>query len=332
MKSLKKALVCGAGGFIGNHMVSSLKSSGYTVIGTDIRHPIFSDSEADEFIVSDLRNPNNLSTIFKYEYDEVYQLATDMGGAGYLFTGKNDANVMYNSSLINLNILNASKENGVKKIFYPSSACVYPNPKSDSLADAICHEHLAYPANPTSEYGWEKLFSERLYQTFSRSYNIKVKIARFHTIYGPGVAYKGGKEKVPAALARKVIEAKDNSYIEIWGDGEQLRTFLYIDDCIEAIHRLMASNSFHGPVNIGSDELITINYLARKYISFSDKNLDLKHVPGPEGVKARNSSNHLISQHLGWSPSTPLDKGLNELYLWISSQITNDISSVKPMS
>jgi nucleoside-diphosphate-sugar epimerase len=317
---MKKAIVAGAGGFIGSHLVKYLKLKGCHVKGIDLKQPEFSMSEADEFVVGDLRDPITVDELFVNEVDEVYQLAADMGGAGYLFTGENDADVMHNSALINLNILQKSVTSGVKKIFYSSSACVYPEHNQLDPFNPICSEDSVYPAQPDSEYGWEKLFSERLYLSFMRNYGIDVKVARFHNIFGPEGTYEGGKEKVPAALARKIAKAEDLGEIEIWGDGEQTRSFLYVDDCVEAVYRLMQSD-FHGPVNIGSEQLISINDLARTYINLSGKSLGIQHIEGPQGVRGRKSDNKLIFEKLGWRPTTSLESGLKATYDWINQQI-----------
>lgn len=317
---MKKAIVAGAGGFIGSHLVKYLKLKGYHVEGVDLKRPEFSESVADKFVIGDLRDPITVNELFVNEVDEVYQLAADMGGAGYLFTGENDADVMHNSALINLNILQKSVTSGVKKIFYSSSACVYPEHNQLDPFNPICSEDSVYPAQPDSEYGWEKLFSERLYLSFMRNYGIDVKVARFHNIFGPEGTYEGGKEKVPAALARKIAKAEDLGEIEIWGDGEQTRSFLYVDDCVEAVYRLMQSD-FHGPVNIGSEQLISINDLARTYINLSGKSLGIQHIEGPQGVRGRKSDNKLIFEKLGWRPTTSLESGLKATYDWINQQI-----------
>jgi len=318
---MKTALVLGAGGFIGNHMVNQLREEGYWVWGVDLKKPEFSSSRADKFIVGDLRNQKTVAELFTTRYDEVYQFAADMGGAGYIFTKEHDADIMHNSAMINLNVLDEIKkqpEGARPKVFYSSSACIYPEHNQLDPDDPNCEESSAYPANPDSEYGWEKLFSERLYLSYARNYNIQVRIARYHNIYGPEGTYKGGKEKAPAAICRKVIEATD--HIEIWGDGNQTRSFLYIDKCIEATRRLMQSD-FQGPVNIGSDEIVTINELAQMAIKISGKQLTIKNIPGPLGVRGRNSDNLLIQQKLGWVPNYLLNKGIEHTYMWIKSQI-----------
>jgi len=319
------ALVLGAGGFIGNHLVNRLKREGYWVRGVDLKYPEFQEkSQADEFVIQDLSRQYNGSQKYVYSqdiyskhvfFDEVYQLAADMGGAGYIFSGENDANVMTNSALINLN---ACKElvNSNSKIFYSSSACMYPAYNQEDPNNPNCKESSAYPAAPDSEYGWEKLFSERLYMAYARNHGLDVRIARFHNIFGPMGTWKGGKEKAPAAICRKVLEAKDGGEIEIWGDGEQTRSFLYIDECIEGIRRLMESD-FTGPVNIGSDEMVTINELVDLACAVEGKTLIKKHIPGPLGVRGRNSDNNLIKEKLGWAPNYPLSKGIEKTYAWI---------------
>lgn len=317
---MKIALVCGAGGFIGSHLVRRLKNEGFWVRGADLKYPEFSPTEADDFIIGDLREQEVCRRVLDRKFDHVYQLAADMGGAGYIFTGENDANVMHNSALINLNIVELCVKHGVGKVFYSSSACMYPAHNQEDPDNPLCSEDSAYPANPDSEYGWEKLFSERLYLAFQRNYGLKVYIGRFHNIYGPEGTWRGGKEKAPAALCRKVAEASDGGYIEIWGDGRQTRSFLYIDECIEAVRRLVESD-FSGPVNIGSEEMIAINDLAKLIIRISGKNLSIKNIPGPQGVRGRNSDNRLIKKMLGWEPNYPLEKGIRQTYEWITTQV-----------
>lgn len=323
---MKTALVCGAGGFIGSHLVEQLKSEGFWVRGVDLKYPEFKKTIADEFIIGDLRDPNICKQVTDKPFDELYQLAADMGGAGFTFTGDNDADIMYNSALVNLNMVNVALKNKVKKYFYSSSACVYPeynqlNPNSLNLK-----ESSVYPALPDSEYGWEKLFSERLYQSYSRNYKMDVKIARFHNIFGDYGLYDGGREKAPAALCRKVAMAKDNDTIEIWGDGLQTRSFLYVSECLKGIRKLMDSD-FSGPVNIGSDEMVTINEFAEMIIEISGKNLSLKHIDGPLGVRGRNSDNELIKKKLNWAPSFSLRKGIEKNYLWVKSEIEKATST-----
>ncbi len=317
---MNRVLVCGAGGFIGSHLVTFLKNEGYYVRGVDLKYPEFSESTADEFIIGDLRDPVLVASLLEDHIDEVYQLAADMGGAGYLFTGDNDADVMHNSAMINLNLLHASVKAGVKTIFYSSSACIYPEYNQLDPNNPNCAEDSAYPAEPDSEYGWEKLFSERLYASFMRNHGIDVKVARFHNVFGPEGTYDGGKEKVPAALARKVVQAKNLDEIEVWGDGEQTRSFLYIDDCIDAIYKLVKSD-FNGPVNIGSEFLISINDLAKLYINISGKSLKIKHIEGPQGVRGRTSDNKLIFEKLSWEPQLTLEEGLTKTYNWIVEQV-----------
>lgn len=315
---MKKALVCGGGGFIGGHLINRLKNEGYFVRATDLKENEYGNTYADEFIIGDLRDVNVAKSVTE-GIDEVYQLAADMGGAGYIFTGDNDAQVMHNSVLCNINVLEASKEAGVKKIFYSSSACMYPEHNQMDPNNPKCSEESAYPAAPDSEYGWEKLFSERLYFAYQKNFGINVKVARFHNIFGPQGTWKGGKEKAPAAMCRKVAEAIDGGTIEVWGDGKQTRSFLFIDDCIEAIRRLMESN-FSGPVNIGSEEMISINDFAKMTISISGKNISIKNIKGPTGVRGRNSDNKLIQEKLSWSPSLSLQEGMERTYEWIAKQ------------
>lgn len=318
---MKKVLVCGAGGFIGGHLVNKLKSLGFWVRGVDLKENEYGNTNSDEFILGDLRNPLIAEEVVK-GIDEIYQLAADMGGAGYIFTGEHDADVMNNSALCNLNILGAAQKAGVKKIFYSSSACMYPEYNQMDPDNPKCSEDSAYPANPDSEYGWEKLFSERLYLSYNRNYNIDVRIARFHNIFGPQGTWTGGKEKAPAAMCRKAATAEENSFIEVWGDGKQTRSFLYIDECIEAVIRLMDSD-FTGPVNIGSEEMISINDFAKMAISISGKNLSIKNIPGPTGVRGRNSDNRLLKEKLNWSPTLPLFEGMKLTYEWINTQVKN---------
>jgi GDP-D-mannose 3',5'-epimerase len=315
---MKRVLVNGAGGFIGGHLVKRLKKEGYWVRAVDLKRNEFGESQADEFIVGDLRDQNLVREVVE-DIDEVYQLAADMGGAGYIFTGEHDAAVMHNSATINLNTLEYGHQAGVKKFFYSSSACMYPEYNQKDPDNPNCAEDSAYPAAPDSEYGWEKLFSERLYLAYMRNYGVQVRVARFHNIFGPEGTWRGGKEKAPAALCRKVAEVSDGGEIEIWGDGLQTRSFLYIDECLEGVRRLMDSD-FSGPVNIGSEEMVTINRLAEMIFDIAGKKVSIRHIPGPLGVRGRNSDNRLIQDKLGWQPSRPLREGLETTYAWIAEQ------------
>lgn len=315
----KKAVVCGAGGFIGGHLVNRLKFEGYFVRGVDIKENEYGNMNADEFIIGDLREPAVANKIVK-GMNEVYQLAADMGGAGYIFTGDNDASVMHNSALCNLNVLEAAYLAGIKRIFYSSSACMYPEYNQLDPDNPKCTEESAYPAAPDSEYGWEKLFSERLYLSYYRNHGMEVRIARFHNIFGPQGTWTGGREKAPAAMCRKVVEASEGGEIEVWGDGKQTRSFLFIDECVEGVYRLMQSD-FTGPVNLGSEEMITINDFANMAIEISGKNLTIKNIPGPTGVRGRNSDNKLMFEKLGWQPSQPLLDGMRKTYAWINTQV-----------
>ena len=318
---MKKALVCGAGGFIGGHLVKRLKDEGYWVKGVDLKHSEYGNSFADEFIVTDLREQINCRNVIDQYFDEVYQLAADMGGAGYIFTGKNDADVMHNSAIINLNIINSCQKKGIKRIFYSSSACIYPEFNQLDPNKPITREDSAYPAYPDSEYGWEKLFSERLYFSYNRNYGMECRVARYHNIYGPYGTWTGGKEKAPAAICRKVIEAEEGSSIKIWGDGLQTRSFLYIDDCIDATLKLTRSNNLTGPYNIGSEEMISINNLATLVMKIAKKDLKIENISGPEGVRGRSSHNELIRKDLKWEPKYNLFDGLSKTFPWIESQI-----------
>lgn len=319
---MKKALVCGAGGFIGGHLVNRLKSEGYWVRGVDIKNHEYGHNNADEFVLGDLCDPRVCEEVVKGGIDEVYQLAADMGGAGYIFTGDHDAVVMHNSALCNLNMLEAAHKAGVGKIFYSSSACMYPEYNQLDPDNPKCSEDSAYPAAPDSEYGWEKLFSERLYLSYYRNYGMQVRVARFHNIFGPQGTWTGGREKAPAAMCRKAAETPDGGTIEVWGDGKQTRSFLYVEECLEAVRRLMESD-FTGPVNIGSEEMISINDFAKMAIDISGKNLQIKNIPGPQGVRGRNSDNRLIEEKLGWSPKMPLREGMERTYKWIAEQVKN---------
>lgn len=316
----KKALVCGAGGFIGGHLINRLKNEGYWVRGVDLKENEYGNDEADEFVVGDLRDPKVVEEVITDDLDEIYQLAADMGGAGFVFTGENDAAIMHNSALINLNVLEETKKKGIKKIFYSSSACMYPEYNQLDPDNPKCSENSAYPAAPDSEYGWEKLFSERLFFAYYRNYGIEVRVARFHNIFGPQGTWEGGREKAPAAVCRKVATAPESGVIEIWGDGKQTRSFLIVHECVDGIRRLMESD-FIGPVNIGSEEMISINDFAKMVIDISGKSLSVKNIEGPTGVRGRNSDNRLIKEKLGWAPSQALKTGVGQTYTWIVEQI-----------
>jgi nucleoside-diphosphate-sugar epimerase len=319
---MKSALVCGGGGFIGAHLIKRLKSEGYWVRGVDLKYPEFSETAADDFVIADLRDAQECRRVVDRKFTEIFQLAADMGGAGYIFTGDHDADVMHNSASINLNILDACVRRNSKRIFYSSSACIYPEENQLDPAAPVTRESSAYPANPDSEYGWEKLFSERLYLAYARNHGVEARIARYHNIFGPEGTWTGGREKAPAALCRKVAEARDGTHIEIWGDGLQTRSFLYIDECVEGTLRLMRSD-FPGPVNIGSDEMIALNDLAEMIIDISGKKLTIDHIAGPLGVRGRNSDNTLIQEKLGWAPARPLRTGIAATYEWVAGQVSH---------
>tara|TARA_Y200000002_G_scaffold158626_1_gene131204 strand:+ start:264 stop:1250 length:987 start_codon:yes stop_codon:yes gene_type:complete len=317
---MKKAIVCGAGGFIGGHLVKRLKKEGFWVRGVDIKFPEYDETAADDFIQGDLRDLNLCQRAFDQNFDEVYQLAADMGGAGFVFTGENDAEIMHNSATINLNVLETCRQRNIKQIFYSSSACMYPEHNQMDPDNPLCSEESAYPANPDSEYGWEKLFSERLYLAYGRNHGMKIRVGRYHNIFGTHGTWEGGREKAPAAFCRKVALADNNGKIEMWGDGDQTRSFLYIDECLEGSIRLMRSN-WEGPVNIGSEEMVSINDLARMIMKIANKNLEIDHIPGPLGVRGRNSDNKLILEKLEWSPSESLEDGLKKTYEWINNEV-----------
>ncbi len=326
--SNKTALVCGAGGFIGGHLVKRLKSEGFWVRGVDLKAHEYCETYADDFAIGDLREQCFVRSVIDRRFDEVYQLAADMGGAGYIFTGENDADIMHNSATINLNVLDACHKRTIKRVFYSSSACMYPEHNQVDPDNPNCAEDSAYPANPDSEYGWEKLFSERLYLAYNRNYGMQCRVARYHNIFGPEGTWNGGKEKAPAALCRKVALAKPGSKIDVWGDGKQTRSFLYVDECLEGTIRLLRSE-FQGPVNIGSEEMVTINHLANMVIGLSGKDLTVNNIPGPLGVRGRNSDNRLIRQMLDWAPSQSLQAGLKTTYDWISGQVDMSHNSAR---
>ena len=317
---MKEILVCGAGGFIGGHLVRHLKMEGAWIRGVDVKYPEFEESAADEFIRGDLRSLPLCEQVIDRQYDEVYQLAADMGGAGFVFTGENDADIMHNSALINLNVLDVCCRRGIKNIFYSSSACVYPEHNQANPDNPVCSEDSVSPAKPDSDYGWEKLFSERLYLSYGRNHGMQVRVARYHNVFGPLGTWCGGREKVPAALCRKVAMLSDGDSLEVWGDGRQARSFLYIDECLTATVKLMRSD-FQGPMNIGSEEMVTIDRLAEMILGIAGKTAVVKHMPGPQGVRGRNSDNRLMREKLGWAPTRPLIEGLQETYAWISRQV-----------
>jgi nucleoside-diphosphate-sugar epimerase len=325
---MKRALVAGGGGFIGSHLVKKLKKDGYWVRAVDLKYPRFGATAADDFVIGDLRDPNICKKATDQPFDRLYQLAADMGGAGFVFSGNNDADIMHNSALINLNMVEASYKAKVRRIFYSSSACIYPAYNQMDPDNPKCAEDSAYPAAPDSDYGWEKLFSERLYLAFHRNYGIDVRIARFHNIFGPEGSWNDGREKSPAAFCRKVAEAPNRAEIEMWGDGLQTRSFLYIDECLDGVEKLMNSD-FIGPVNIGSEEMVSINQLAELTMKIAGKQLTIKHITGPLGVRGRNSDNRLIEEKLKWKPSQPLVKGLTKTYKWIAEQVEEDKNKSK---
>ncbi len=320
---MKKALICGAGGFIGSHMVKRLKSEGYWVRGVDLKHTEFSPTMADEFVIGDLREQSVCRDVVDDSLDIIYQFAADMGGAGFVFTGENDADILHNSALINLNIIELAKKYKIPKIFYSSSACIYPEYNQMDPDNPKCSEDSAYPAAPDSDYGWEKLFSEHVFLAFHRNHGINVRVARYHNVFGPEGSWNDGREKAPAAFCRKIAETPDGGEIEMWGDGKQTRSFLYIDECIEATRRLVDSD-FTGPVNIGSEEMVTINGLAEMIMNVAGKKLSIKHIPGPLGVRGRNSDNAFYKEKIGWVVSQPLIKGIEKTYQWIYEQVNKN--------
>ncbi len=317
----KQVLVLGAGGFIGSHLTRRLRAEGNWVRGVDLKFPEFSDTEADDFVLGDLRQQDLCDRVIDRDFDEVYQLAADMGGAGFVFTGEHDADIMHNSASINLNVVERCRAREIGGVFYSSSACIYPAFNQDDPDNPICAEDSAYPAAPDSEYGWEKLFSERLFLAYNRNYSMANRVARYHNIFGPEGTWQGGREKAPAAICRKVAVAEDGGEIEIWGDGEQTRSFLYVDECVEGTIRL-ARSGFEGPVNIGSEEMITVNQLVDMVCDIAGKKLTKRHVSGPVGVRGRNSDNTLIARELGWKPTQPLIDGLEKTYEWIERQVS----------
>jgi nucleoside-diphosphate-sugar epimerase len=317
---MKNVLVCGGGGFIGSHLVKRLKREGCWVRSVDLKYPEYAPTEADDFMIGDLADIATCRAAVDRRFDEVYQLAADMGGAGYIFTGDHDANIMHNSAMINLNMLDVCAKRNIKRIFYSSSACIYPEHNQMDPNNPNCAEDSAYPANPDSEYGWEKLFSERLYLAYHRNQGLEVRIARFHNIFGEEGTWVGGREKAPAAICRKVAEVEDGGQIEIWGDGEQTRTFLYIDECLDGILTLTRSD-WTGPVNIGSEEMVTINQLAALAARIAGKRITIRHIPGPLGVRGRRSDNDLVYKKLNWKPARPLEEGMRRTYAWIEDQV-----------
>lgn len=317
---MAKMLVCGAGGFIGTHLVTSLKKQGHYVIGADLKFPEYTQTDADEFYQYDLRDQKLVAELITPDIDTIYQLAADMGGAGYIFTGENDADIMHNSATINLNVAHEMVKKGVKKVFYSSSACMYPAYNQTDPLNPLLSEESAYPAAPDSEYGWEKLFSERLYMAFAKNYGLTVRIARFHNIFGPLGSWNNGKEKAPAALCRKVALCNNNDKIDVWGPGVQTRSFLFIDECVEGIHRIMSSDCDF-PLNLGSERMISINDLVKLIASIAGKSIQIENVPGPMGVMGRNSHNKLIKETIDWSPDENLELGLQKTFDWISEQI-----------
>ena len=323
---MAKILVCGAGGFIGTHLVTSLKNQGHYVIGVDLKYPEYSKTDADEFHILDLRNQSTVEKLITSDLYEIYQLAADMGGAGYIFTGENDADIMHNSAMINLHVAHEMVKKGVKRVFYSSSACMYPAYNQTDPANPLLSEESAYPAAPDSEYGWEKLFSERVFMAFAKNHGIRARIARFHNIFGPLGAWSNGREKSPAALCRKVALSQEE--VEVWGPGTQTRSFLFIEECVEGIHKIMESNCDF-PLNLGSERMISINNLAKLIAQRAGKEITIKNIPGPLGVMGRNSHNKLIMETIGWRPGEDLEYGIDKTYAWIKHQIDNGIKDTK---
>ena len=315
-----KILVLGGGGFIGSHLVERLKKEGHWVRAVDLKYPRYAETPADDFVIGDLRDPALVRSVIDTRFDEVYQFAADMGGAGFVFTGENDAAIMHNSCAINLNVLDACWRRNIKRIFYSSSACIYPQENQTDPDNPVCSEDSAYPAHPDSDYGWEKLFSERLYLAYGRNHGMDVRIARYHNIFGEKGSWHDGREKAPAAICRKVAMAADGDAIDIWGDGRQTRSFLHVSECLEGTIRLMRSD-FIGPVNVGSQEMVSINQLVDVVAAIAGKTIEINHIPGPLGVRGRNSDNRLIAEKLGWAPSQPLRAGLEVTYGWIERQV-----------
>ena len=320
----KKILVCGAGGFIGTHLVKSLSDQGHHIIGADLKYPEYVETSANEFYKCDLRDQQLVADLLTSDIDEIYQLAADMGGAGYIFTGENDADIMHNSATINLNIANEMVVKGIKNIFYTSSACMYPSHNQEDPDNPLLSEESAYPANPDSDYGWEKLFSERVYLAYARNHGLRVRIARLHNVFGPLGAWNNGREKSPAALCRKVAQADEGGNIEVWGPGTQTRSFLFIDECIEGIHKIMASD-YSQPLNLGSERMISINDFVLLISKIANKSVNIKNIPGPQGVMGRNSHNKLINNVVGWAPPDNLEHGIEQTYKWIKGNLHDNI-------
>ena len=317
---MKKILVCGAGGFIGYHLVKDLKKQGHYVIGADLKRPLYAPTDSDEFYVYDLRNPKLVEQLITSDISEIYQLAADMGGTGYIGIGDHDSDIMHNSAMINLNIIHEACKKGIKKILYTSSACVYPERNQTDPDNPLCSEDTVYPAEPDTEYGWEKLFSERLYFAHRKNHSIDAKVVRLHNVFGPQGSWNDGKEKAPAALCRKVAECLDGGQVEIWGPGTQTRSFLYIEECLKGLQMIMSSN-IDQPVNLGSERMISINDLALLIAGIAEKQLTIQNIDGPVGVMGRTSHNKLIEELLGWRPDENLEYGLEYTYNWIKGQV-----------